>query len=81
MASPVVPTTLVHDAEAAAAEVNRLECPVALKAWGAAIVHKSDVGGVRLGVEGPDAVKAAFTEMADIAGRRHGRCGDPAHGG
>ena len=43
-------------------------CPVALKAWGSEIVHKSDVGGVRLGLEGPDAVKAAFSEMAAALG-------------
>ena len=59
-----VPTALVRDVEAAVAEVERLGCPVALKAWGPAIVHKSDVGGVRLAVARPDAVRAAFTEMA-----------------
>ncbi|HVA03729.1 MAG TPA: GNAT family N-acetyltransferase [Acidimicrobiales bacterium] len=69
----VVPTTLVHDTEAAAAEADRLGCPVALKAWGPAIVHKSDVGGVRLGVKGPDAVVAAFSEMAvSLAGAMEG---------
>jgi len=64
----VVSTTLVRDVEAAVAEVKRLGCPVALKAWGPAIVHKSDVGGVRLAVTGPDAVKVAFTEMAATLG-------------
>ncbi len=64
----IVSTTLVHDAEAAQAEAQRVGGPVALKAWGSAIVHKSDVGGVRLAVDGPDAVRLAFSEMAATLG-------------
>jgi acetyl coenzyme A synthetase (ADP forming)-like protein len=64
----VVPTTLVHDVGAAAAAVQRLGCPVALKAWGPEIVHKSELGGVRLAVDGPDAVRTAFTEMRAALG-------------
>ena len=69
----VVPTAFVGDVEAALAEVQRLGCPVALKAWGPELVHKSDVGGVRLALAGPDAVEAAFTEMAATLG--HGMKG------
>ena len=61
-------TTLVRDADAAQAEARRLRVPVALKAWGEAIVHKSDIGGVRLAVDGPDAVRAAYSEMAATLG-------------
>ena len=64
----VVTTTFVRDAEAAQAEAQRVGGPVALKAWGTAIVHKSDVGGVKLGVDGPDAVRSAFSEMAATLG-------------
>ena len=64
----VVSSVLVHDVEAAVAEEQRLECPVALKAWGPGIVHKSEVGGVRLALDGPDAVRAAFAEMAGALG-------------
>jgi acyl-CoA synthetase (NDP forming) len=64
----VVSTTVVRDVEAAQAEVQRLGGPVALKAWGSAIVHKSDIGGVRLAVDGPEAVKAAFMEMTAALG-------------
>ncbi len=64
----VVTTTFVRDAEAAQAEAQRVGGPVALKAWGTAIVHKSDVGGVKLGVDGPDAVRSAFSEMAAALG-------------
>src|SRR6266545_2126394 len=38
--------------------------PVALKALGPDIVHKTDVGGVRLGLDGPDDVTSAAKEMA-----------------
>ncbi|MGD0379087.1 MAG: GNAT family N-acetyltransferase [Acidimicrobiales bacterium] len=64
----IVTTTLVHDVDAAQEAARRLGGAVALKAWGSEIVHKSDVGGVRLGLEGPDAVKAAFSEMAAALG-------------
>ncbi len=64
----VVSTTLVHDADAAEAEAQRLGGRVALKAWGAAIVHKSDAGGVRLAIDGPDAIGAAFSEMTATLG-------------
>jgi acyl-CoA synthetase (NDP forming)/GNAT superfamily N-acetyltransferase len=37
--------------------------PVAVKAWGPTLVHKSDVGGVRLHLAGPDEAAAAYREM------------------
>ena len=79
----VVSTTFVPDAEAAEAEARRLGCPVALKAWGPEIVHKSDLGGVRLGVDGPDAVKTAFSAMAAaLGGAMEGAVIQPmVHGG
>lgn len=60
---PVVPAELVTDADAAAAAAARLGGPVALKICCAAITHKSDVGGVALGVEGPEAVREAFARV------------------
>jgi acetyltransferase len=44
--------------------------PVAVKLVSAAILHKSDVGGVRLDVEGPDAVRRAFAELRQAAESR-----------
>jgi acyl-CoA synthetase (NDP forming) len=58
----------VQDVEGAVAEAQRLGCPVALKAWGARLIHKSDVGGVRLALASPDAVRAAFEEMSSALG-------------
>jgi acyl-CoA synthetase (NDP forming) len=54
---------LVAAAEAAAGAAARLGFPVALKAVSRQIVHKSDVGAVRLGLGSPEAVVAAAREM------------------
>src|SRR5439155_15104481 len=37
--------------------------PVALKAGSPDLVHKTDSGGVRLGLDDADAVRVAYTEM------------------
>jgi len=64
----VVSTVRVRDVEGAVSEAQRLGRPVALKAWGPRLIHKSDVGGVRLALAGPDAVRAAFEEMSSALG-------------
>ena len=51
----------VGDAVAAARELG---CPVALKAVASELLHKSDAGGVRLGLDGRTAVSAAAREIA-----------------
>jgi acetyl coenzyme A synthetase (ADP forming)-like protein len=56
---PLIRTHVVADAEAAAAVAGELAIPVALKATATGLVHKTDAGGVRLGLEDPDAVRAA----------------------
>ncbi len=56
---PVVPATSAAEAEAAAAQIGR---PVALKAAG--VLHKTDVGGVRLRLTTPGAVATAYRDMA-----------------
>jgi acetyl coenzyme A synthetase (ADP forming)-like protein len=67
---PVPPHRLVTspgDARAAAGEIGY---PVVMKVISPEIVHKSDVGGVITGVEGPDDAEAAFlTIMANSAAR------------
>jgi acyl-CoA synthetase (NDP forming) len=52
---------------AAAAEIGY---PVVLKTDEPGIAHKSDVGGVRLGLAGPDAVGAAYDDLAARLGPR-----------
>jgi acetyl coenzyme A synthetase (ADP forming)-like protein len=54
----------VSSATEAAAAAAHLGCPVALKAVGKTILHKSDVGGVRLELSSPDGVAGAFQAMA-----------------
>jgi acyl-CoA synthetase (NDP forming) len=61
---PVAPFAVATDAEAAARAADALGFPVVLKAAAGDLVHKSDVGGVVLGLDSADAVRAAFTDMA-----------------
>ncbi len=58
----------VRSAGAAARAARRLEGPVALKTAAPGIVHKSEADGVRLGLQGPEAVAAAYAEMAQRLG-------------
>jgi acyl-CoA synthetase (NDP forming) len=55
--------------EAAGAAAARLGFPVVLKAVSREVVHKSDVGAVRLGLASPEAVVAAAREMAGALAR------------
>ena len=64
---PVVPARLVTDAGAAAAAAVELGGPVALKIVSPDILHKSDIGAVRLDVVGEDAVRAAFEAVTGAA--------------
>ncbi len=66
---PTIESRRVHDADAAATAARDLGWPVVLKVGSAKVVHKTDVGGVALGLADPDAVRRAFDEM-------HARFGD-----
>ncbi len=63
-------TELAPTAETAVATARRLGFPVALKIVSPDITHKSDVGGVRLGLTTADAVSAAFAEIVSAARTR-----------
>ena len=65
---PVATTVGVVSASQAASAASSIGFPVALKATGPGIVHKSDVGGVRLALGTPEAVMAAYSEMAGAIG-------------
>jgi len=60
-------------AEAAAA-AGRLGYPVALKGFGADLIHKSDDGAVALGLGDADALRAAWDDMRARLGARLGGC-------
>ncbi|WP_156680868.1 acetate--CoA ligase family protein [Sphingomonas profundi] len=66
---PVVPTMLVADADAAAEAVARLRRPAACKIASPDILHKSDIGGVILNVEGEQAARDAFRTLIERARR------------
>jgi acyl-CoA synthetase (NDP forming) len=67
---PVVEATPVVDAGTAVAVARRLGRPVALKVEADGLTHKSDIGGVALGLHGDDAVYAAALRLFEDARRR-----------
>jgi acyl-CoA synthetase (NDP forming) len=70
---PVVPGTAEPTPERAAAAAERLGAPVALKIISPDIVHKSDVGGVTLGIAGyQEALAAAERMLRDVAAKAPG---------
>ncbi|OON72752.1 acetate--CoA ligase family protein [Streptomyces tsukubensis] len=67
---PVVPSALAVTEDEAVAAAADLGYPVVLKAVADGLGHKSDIGGVRLGLDGPEAVREAHREVcADLHGR------------
>jgi acyl-CoA synthetase (NDP forming) len=63
---PVVAAEEAAGLDAAVAAAGRVGWPVALKTATAGVRHKSGVGGVRLGLAGPEQLAAAY---ADLSGR------------
>jgi acetate---CoA ligase (ADP-forming) len=60
---PMVPAELVTSAGAAVRAARRIGVPVALKVCSAQITHKSDIGGVALGVHGDAQVRDAYRRV------------------
>ena len=60
---PVVPGELAQSADAAVAAARRLGLPVALKICSAQITHKSDIGGVALGLRTAAEVAEAYAKV------------------
>ena len=54
---------LAADVEAAVEAAERIGYPVAIKVDSADILHKTEAGAIRLGLDSPDAVRAAFDEV------------------
>ncbi len=65
---PVAPTRVARTDAEAAALARTLGFPVALKAVGPAILHKTEVGGVRLGLSDEAAVVGACRELKEHLG-------------
>jgi acyl-CoA synthetase (NDP forming) len=63
---PLVETRIVATPGEAGRVARDLGAAVALKAIAPGVLHKSDAGGVRLGLRGPGEVEAAASEMAAV---------------
>jgi acyl-CoA synthetase (NDP forming) len=67
-----IPTTgarLATSADEAVKASKELGYPVVLKIVSPDVTHKSDVGGVRLGLDSPETVTAAFAEISEAVQR------------
>jgi acetate---CoA ligase (ADP-forming) len=60
---PLVPTQVVSGPTEAVAAAEKIGGPVALKAVAPGLVHKTDAGGVRLGLQGARAIRGAAAEI------------------
>jgi acyl-CoA synthetase (NDP forming) len=67
---PVAKTQLAETADQAARIAGDIGLPVVLKIVSPDVTHKSDVGGVRVGLESPADVKAAFDEIVAAVKQR-----------
>lgn len=69
---PVVPWRLARTAEEAVAAGRELGYPVVLKVVSPEILHKSDIGGVALGIGSDDEVRDAFERVVAAGSRVEG---------
>jgi acyl-CoA synthetase (NDP forming) len=67
---PVTREELVGSADDAVAAAARLGRPVALKVMSYDLPHKTEAGAIRLGLQGGDAVRAAYDDMLAEVTRR-----------
>ncbi|MGH8868378.1 MAG: acetate--CoA ligase family protein [Actinomycetes bacterium] len=67
---PTTPVASVHDAGEAVAAATRLGWPVVLKTDEPTVAHKSDVGGVVLGLRDPAALRSAYEDLRTRLGPR-----------
>ena len=63
-AIPTLPVRTASTADDAVAKARALGFPVALKASGESIVHKSDAGGVKLSLGSDEQVRHAFADLS-----------------
>lgn len=65
---PTPPEKVVKTADAAVSFAAGLKCPVVLKIVSPKIVHKSDIGGVRLNLSTESEIRQAFSDIMKKAG-------------
>lgn len=66
---PAAPTALARYPEEAAEYAEKFGYPVVLKISSPKILHKSDLGGVRIGLDSRDKVKKGFVEIIESVQR------------
>lgn len=76
---PTVETRIALSADEAAKAADEMGYPVVLKLHSEVITHKTDVGGVKLHLKDAQAVRKAFTEIAESVRQKAGEK-DPATG-
>jgi acetate---CoA ligase (ADP-forming) len=64
---PVCPTRLASSEAEAVIAAEELGYPVAMKIDGAGIQHRSELGGVRTGLDSATAVRAAWAVLSEVA--------------
>jgi len=60
---PVPRSSVAHDPQQAAAYAKKAPYPLVMKVISPDAIHKSDMGGVVLGIEGPEQVRQAFERI------------------
>ena len=65
---PTPKRAFAADIDEAVSAAERIGFPVCVKVVSPAVIHKSDVGGVRLNIADKDGVKAAFSNMRRVGG-------------
>jgi len=71
---PLVPSVIAQNADDAVSLAAVFGYPVAAKLQARRVLHKSDIGGVRVGLTSDRAVRAAFRDLTALA-REHGAVG------
>ncbi|MCH8504950.1 MAG: acetate--CoA ligase family protein [Ectothiorhodospiraceae bacterium] len=66
---PVTLESVVNSADEAVAAAGEIGYPVVMKILSSDIPHKSDAGGVRVGVATADAVRDTYEELAELPAR------------
>lgn len=66
---PIPEGRVVASAEQAAREAERLGFPVVMKVVSAQIAHKTEAGGVKLGIANPDAAREAYAAIHESVAR------------
>jgi acetyl-CoA synthetase (ADP-forming) len=69
---PITKEKLVGDEDEAIKTADEIGYPVVLKVVSPQIIHKSDVGGVKLDVKNPDELRRAYRELMGITRDLHG---------